>query len=88
MPPQGCFPPTRGWSPKTSPPSRPSAPRRRGGVPRIGRHICALGEDRCLTQIQLAEKAGIDHKTVHRIEDAITDLSLSRLLRLAAALEV
>lgn len=30
----------------------------------------------------------MDHKTVHRIEYAITDPSLSMLLRLAAALDV
>ncbi|MET7412539.1 helix-turn-helix domain-containing protein [Streptomyces rubiginosohelvolus] len=55
---------------------------------RIGRRLCALREDRGLTQIQLGERAGMDHKTVHRIEYAITDPSLSMLLRLAAALDV
>ncbi|MEU2797733.1 helix-turn-helix domain-containing protein [Streptomyces sp. NPDC059173] len=55
---------------------------------RIGRRLRDLREDRGLTQIQLAERAGMDHKTVHRIEYAITDPSLSMLLRLAAALDV
>lgn len=41
-----------------------------------------------LTQIQLGELAGMDHKTVHRIERATTDPSLTMLLRLAAALDV
>ncbi|GGZ51943.1 helix-turn-helix domain-containing protein [Streptomyces rubiginosohelvolus] len=54
----------------------------------IGRRIRALREDRGLTQIQLGERAGMDHKTVHRIEYATSDPSLSMLLRLAAALDV
>lgn len=54
----------------------------------IGRRLCDLRENRGLTQLQLAEKAGMDHKTVHRIEYATSDPSLSMLLRLAAALDV
>ncbi|ARF62916.1 transcriptional regulator [Streptomyces violaceoruber] len=54
----------------------------------IGRHLRELREDRGLTQIQLGERAGMDHKTVHRIEYAMSDPSLSMLLRLAAALGV
>ncbi|MFD6644306.1 helix-turn-helix domain-containing protein [Streptomyces bacillaris] len=54
----------------------------------IGRRIRALREDRGLTQIQLGERAGMDHKTVHRVEYATSDPSLSMLLRLAAALDV
>ncbi|MFB7399802.1 helix-turn-helix domain-containing protein [Streptomyces rubiginosohelvolus] len=54
----------------------------------IGRRLRELREDRGLTQIQLAERAGMDHKTVHRIEYATSDPSLSMLLRLAAALDV
>ncbi|MGW3330631.1 helix-turn-helix domain-containing protein [Streptomyces rubiginosohelvolus] len=54
----------------------------------IGRRIRVLREDRGLTQIQLGERAGMDHKTVHRIEYATSDPSLSMLLRLAAALDV
>nr|WP_256062152.1 helix-turn-helix transcriptional regulator [Streptomyces sp. ScaeMP-e83] len=54
----------------------------------IGRRLRALREDRGLTQMQLAERTGLDHKTVHRIEYAMSDPSLSMLLRLAAALDV
>lgn len=38
-----------------------------------------------LTQEALGERAGIDHKTVHRIEYALSDPSLTMLLRIAAA---
>lgn len=54
----------------------------------IGRRLRGLREDRGLTQIQLAERAGLDHKTIHRIEYATSDPSLTMLLRLAAALDI
>ncbi|MER8083865.1 helix-turn-helix transcriptional regulator [Streptomyces sp. NPDC094048] len=38
--------------------------------------------------MQLGERAGMDHKTVHRIEYGVSDPSLTMLLRLAAALDV
>ncbi|GGJ82203.1 hypothetical protein GCM10011583_12200 [Streptomyces camponoticapitis] len=53
----------------------------------IGTRIRAAREAAGLTQIQLAEMAGLDHKTIHRIEYAITDPSLTMLIRIAAALD-
>ncbi|MFD3917361.1 helix-turn-helix domain-containing protein [Streptomyces sp. NPDC058603] len=41
-----------------------------------------------LTQIQLGEMAGLDHKTIHRIEYALSDPSLGMLLRIARAVDV
>ncbi|MER5677337.1 helix-turn-helix transcriptional regulator [Streptomyces sp. NPDC002238] len=52
----------------------------------IGLVLRHAREDAGLTQIQLGERAGMDHKTVHRIEYGTSDPSLSMLLRLAAAL--
>lgn len=54
----------------------------------IGTALRAARVDRGLTQIQLGEMAGLDHKTVHRIEYGTSDPSLSMLLRLAAALDM
>lgn len=54
----------------------------------IGNTLRAARIDRGLTQIQIGERAGIDHKTVHRIEYATSHPSLTMLLRLAAALEL
>ncbi|MFJ5735443.1 helix-turn-helix domain-containing protein [Streptomyces microflavus] len=54
----------------------------------IGATLRAAREHRGLTQIQLGERAGMDSKTVHRIEYATSDPSLTMLLRLAAALDV
>ncbi|MFJ8224979.1 helix-turn-helix transcriptional regulator [Streptomyces griseus] len=68
----------------TDPPPDWVLPRRQ----QIGRRLRELREDRGLTQIQLAERAGMDHKTVHRIEYAISDPSLSMLLGLADAIGV
>ncbi|MFD6421536.1 helix-turn-helix transcriptional regulator [Streptomyces sp. NPDC060198] len=53
----------------------------------IGRRLRAARTAAGLTQIQLADLVGLDHKTVHRIEYATSDPSLSTLLRLAAALD-
>lgn len=41
-----------------------------------------------LTQMQLAEKVGVDHRTIHRIEYATSDPTLSVLLRIADAVRV
>ncbi|MEE4493599.1 helix-turn-helix domain-containing protein [Streptomyces sp. BE230] len=54
----------------------------------IGTTLRAARISAGLTQIQLGELAGIDHKTVHRIEYAASDPSLTMLLRLAAALDM
>ncbi|WEH40819.1 helix-turn-helix transcriptional regulator [Streptomyces sp. AM 2-1-1] len=53
----------------------------------VGRRLRAARTDAGLTQIRLGERAGLDHKTVHRSEYGISDPSLSMLLRLAAALD-
>ncbi|MER7807940.1 helix-turn-helix transcriptional regulator [Streptomyces sp900116325] len=54
----------------------------------IGAIIRTARTERGLTQIQLGELAGMDHKTVHRIEYGTSDPSLTMLLRLASALRV
>ncbi|MEV7425001.1 MULTISPECIES: helix-turn-helix transcriptional regulator [unclassified Streptomyces] len=41
-----------------------------------------------LSQIQLGELVGLDHKTIHRIEYALSDPSLGMLLRIARAVGV
>ncbi|MEU2181215.1 helix-turn-helix transcriptional regulator [Streptomyces thermolilacinus] len=41
-----------------------------------------------LTQMQLAELVGVDHKTIHRIEYALSDPSLGLLLQIAHAVNV
>ncbi|TXL91565.1 helix-turn-helix transcriptional regulator [Streptomyces sp. IB2014 016-6] len=53
----------------------------------IGIHIRAAREAAGLTQIQLAEMAGLDHKTIHRIEYGTSDPTLGMLIRIAAALD-
>jgi DNA-binding XRE family transcriptional regulator len=40
-----------------------------------------------LTQEKLGELVGVDNKTIHRIEYAITDPSLGLLLRIARAVD-
>lgn len=54
----------------------------------IGAALRRAREQAALTQMQLGERAGVDHKTVHRIEYGTSDPRLSMLLRLAAALGV
>lgn len=41
-----------------------------------------------LTQASLGERVGLDHKTIHRIEYAASDPSLSDLLLIAAELQL
>lgn len=53
----------------------------------IGTAIRDAREYANLTQMQLAELVGRDHKTIHRFEHAISDPSLSDLLRIASALD-
>ncbi|MFJ8538206.1 helix-turn-helix domain-containing protein [Streptomyces sp. NPDC093591] len=60
------------------------APRRRA----IGEHIRTTRRAARLSQIQLGERVGRDHKTIHRWESAVTDPSLTDLLLLADALGV
>jgi transcriptional regulator with XRE-family HTH domain len=55
---------------------------------RIGAHIRTAREAAGLSQERLAELAGADRKTIHRLEYATTDPPLSLLLRIARALGV
>ncbi|MFJ6935674.1 helix-turn-helix transcriptional regulator [Streptomyces sp. NPDC101132] len=54
----------------------------------IGARVRAAREAAGLTQEALGALAGIDHKTVHRIEYALSDPSLTMLLRIAKAVGV
>ncbi|MFI8294424.1 helix-turn-helix transcriptional regulator [Streptomyces nigra] len=54
----------------------------------IGERIRSLRLDRQLSQVDLAEHIGRDHKTVHRYETAVTAPSLTDLLLMADALGV
>jgi transcriptional regulator with XRE-family HTH domain len=54
----------------------------------IGTRVRAGRLDAHLTQVALAERVGVDHKTIHRIEYAISDPSLGLLLRIADAIGV
>ncbi|MGP3684169.1 helix-turn-helix transcriptional regulator [Streptomyces sp. IBSNAI002] len=51
----------------------------------IGARIRAARNDADLTQEALGERVGIDNKTVHRIEYAVSDPSLTVLLGIAKA---
>lgn len=59
-------------------------PRRR----EIGDRIRTLRRHAGLSQVQLADRIGRDHKTIHRWETAATDPTLTDLLLLADALGV
>ncbi|MFF3622317.1 helix-turn-helix transcriptional regulator [Streptomyces sp. NPDC002467] len=54
----------------------------------IGARIRAARTAAQLSQIQLGERAGIDHKTVHRLEYGTSDPRLSVLLRIAGVVGV
>jgi transcriptional regulator with XRE-family HTH domain len=54
----------------------------------IGTRIRAGRLDAQLRQVALAERVGGHHKTIHRIEYAISDPSLGLLLRIADAIGV
>ncbi|MFF3159138.1 helix-turn-helix transcriptional regulator [Streptomyces sp. NPDC057910] len=54
----------------------------------IGTRIRAGRLNADLTQMALAERTGVDHKTIHRIEYAQSDPSLGLLLRIADAIGV
>lgn len=54
----------------------------------IGARIRDARTDAGLTQEALGERVGIDNKTVHRIEYATADPSLTMLLRIARAVGV
>ncbi|MFD7555189.1 helix-turn-helix domain-containing protein [Streptomyces sp. NPDC059835] len=54
----------------------------------IGAPIRAARTTPQLSQVQLGECAGIDHKTIHRIEYGISDPRLSVLLLIVGAVGV
>ena len=54
----------------------------------IGERIRTIRRDRRLSQVQLGERVGRDHKTIHRWESAITEPGLTDLLLVAHALGV
>ncbi|MET9983974.1 helix-turn-helix transcriptional regulator [Streptomyces rochei] len=54
----------------------------------MGDRIRAVRSERKLSQEKLAEHAGLDRKTVNRIEQAANSPRLDHLLLIAAALDV
>ncbi|MFI8299973.1 helix-turn-helix domain-containing protein [Streptomyces nigra] len=54
----------------------------------IGERIRTVRRDAGLSQVELGERIGRDHKTVHRYETAISAPSLIDLLLIAHALDV
>ncbi|WP_282697400.1 helix-turn-helix transcriptional regulator [Streptomyces sp. CC208A] len=54
----------------------------------IGARIRTAREHANLSQLALADRCGVDHKTIHRIEYGTSDPSLSLLLQIAQALDV
>ncbi|MFE2555952.1 helix-turn-helix transcriptional regulator [Streptomyces sp. NPDC059352] len=54
----------------------------------VGARIRDAREHANLSQIQLGELVGVDHKTVHRIEYGRSDPKLGLLLQIARALDV
>jgi DNA-binding XRE family transcriptional regulator len=54
----------------------------------IGRRIRALRDEQGLTQIQLAERVGIDNKTVSRAENGRYPISVDLAARIARGLGV
>lgn len=54
----------------------------------VGTRLRAARHARDLSQVQLAEAAGIDHKTISRAENGIHPVSIDQLARLARALGI
>ncbi|MET9953488.1 helix-turn-helix transcriptional regulator [Streptomyces sp. NPDC006339] len=54
----------------------------------IGARIRSAREHANLSQLQLGEVVGVDHKTVHRIEHGTSDPSLGLLLHIARVVDV
>lgn len=54
----------------------------------IGERIRTARRQARLSQVQLGERVGRDHKTIHRWETAVTDPSLTDLLLIADSLDV
>lgn len=53
-----------------------------------GRRLRALRIERGLTQMELAERCGIDNKTISRAENGRFAISIDQVARLARALDV
>ncbi|MFD7978910.1 helix-turn-helix domain-containing protein [Streptomyces sp. NPDC059071] len=54
----------------------------------IGARIRTAREDAGLSQVELGEQAGVDHKTIHRVEYGKSDPGLGTLLLIADAIDV
>ncbi|MEU5343070.1 helix-turn-helix transcriptional regulator [Streptomyces sp. NPDC020766] len=54
----------------------------------LGRRIAALRESASLSQDQLAERAGIERRSIQRYERAVRDPRFADLLLIAEALDV
>lgn len=54
----------------------------------FGRHIADLRRQARLSQDQLADRMGVERRTIQRYENAVTDPRYADLLLLAHALEV
>ena len=54
----------------------------------LGQRLRALRRDRDLTQEQLAERAGVDSKTISRAENGHFNIGVDLISALARALEV
>ncbi|MEV6181370.1 helix-turn-helix transcriptional regulator [Streptomyces sp. NPDC052015] len=54
----------------------------------IGDRIRTRRNELRLSQMQLGESVGRDHKTIHRWETAVTDPSLTDLILVAHALDI
>lgn len=70
------------WYMPASPPPQAAAARRQ-----FGARLQVLRADAGLSQEQLAERVGVDRKTISRTENGHTDTSLDRIVTLAAALQ-
>ncbi|NEW73540.1 MULTISPECIES: helix-turn-helix domain-containing protein [Streptomyces] len=54
----------------------------------VGQRLRTLRLDKGLTQMQLGARAGIDNKTISRIENGRYPTSIDQIARLARALDV
>ncbi|WP_433893002.1 helix-turn-helix domain-containing protein [Streptomyces sp. CA-111067] len=53
-----------------------------------GRRLRDLRRERGLTQMQLADRCGIDNKTISRAENGVFAISIDQVARLTRALDV
>lgn len=54
----------------------------------VGERLRRLRLDRGLSQVQLAERAGLDHRTISRAENGRRNIGLDDLARIARGLDV